>query len=382
MSLFRKSFIDTGPKAPPRKKKQGRKNGRNKKFKKPHKSQNGEQKRQQQQPMGEVKDRPVNIYRVVCRVTTDKGVTTDKEFYFSQLTSRYLAINDFPNKLQVDSSMSKMSIDICGVTPLLVDQYASEKYSGNWVFNESRHRYCMFNYMADSYDPIITFDIDDDTQNADDMIDMLLKTDLSREILMVDVPLFNQISVNKRAQLCQMFNRIYIFSEYSQEVTYLNVTRYPNGRLYSTEIKPWRFRSQQIDMIRQENKMEDEIPTDTPILVNQFEYFNDGNPNTFAIIDFDTAFDLLDCKWWVVAADNNPNDAITEIYNKRFKLYETEKRVLGKVAKIKRDILMVPRTLFNKLDASSRENLAAMFGKIWVITLLVEIHNPYLDNII
>ena len=340
--------------------------------------------------MGERKDRPINLYRVVCRVTTDK------EFYFRKLTSLDLERYNFNEDLIVDSNMSKMPIDIYGVTPLLVEHYAYAKYSSEWLFNETDHRFCMFNYMADSYDRIITFDTDDadiminnymadspiiiifNTDDADDMIDMLLETDLSREILMVDVPLFNKISVNKRTELCQMFNQIYIFSEYSDQVKYINITRYPNGGLYSTEIKPWRFGSQQIDMVRQENKMEGEIPKDTPILVNQFEYFKDGNRNTFAIIDFHTANALDNCVLWVVEHSddpNNPNDAITKIYNNRsHKLYAITKWGMGEET-IKREILMVPRTLFNKLDESSRRKLADMFHKIYVISFF-----PALDE--
>ena len=170
---------------------------------------------------------------------------------------------------------------------------------------------------------------------------------------------------------------------------FFNIVREPNGDLYSVVLAPEIFLSQKIDMVikSQENKMEDEIPDNTPILVNQLEYFNEGNPNRFAIIDFYTAYVLDDCVFWVFESSNdpnNPNDAITEIYNNRTELYTTTKKVLGRVAKFSRKILMVPRTLFNKLDASSREKLAEMFRKIYVITFLaiVEVHNPYLDNII
>ena len=169
---------------------------------------------------------------------------------------------------------------------------------------------------------------------------------------------------------------------------FFNIVREPNGDLYSVVLVPEIFFSQKIDMVikSQENKMEDEIHDDTPILVNQFEYFNwdnEANRNSFAIIDYHTAHSDEDYVLWASESSNDPNDAITKIYINRDMEPETPAAPGGlfktnwnsgwgkpKDKKISREILMVPRTLFNKLDASSREKLALMFEKIWVITFL------------
>ena len=209
MSLFRTSFINTGPKAPPRKKTRERNDGRNLNgaIEKPRGRglQNGEQKRHRllPQPVGEVKDRPDNLYRVVCRVTNDEE-GGNKYFRF-----------DKNKKAGIKTEMPGPPQNSSGKTPFLVE---TDQYFGHDKFGPE-YKYCLFDYMAlfDNIELLSTKTRG--IRNPNRLIEFLyfkgadlFNEILSSELLMVSVELFKQLEPTSRRQLASMFGEIYIIS--------------------------------------------------------------------------------------------------------------------------------------------------------------------------
>ena len=210
MSLFRKSFINTGPKAPPQKK-QERDDGRdrNKKIRKPRHQ--GEQKRHRLRPLvGEVK---VESYRVVCRVTNDEG---DVEFFHEPVSSLVYERRRFKENQDV-GGMTKMSgppQNRDGKTPFLVE---TEQFFGEEKFGIN-YRFCLIDYKI----------VDEEIERLSTLTENILWpakliqyldyhkarlfNDISPELLMVSVQLFNQLLANDRILLANMFEKIYIVS--------------------------------------------------------------------------------------------------------------------------------------------------------------------------
>ena len=192
MSLFRKSFMETGPKRPKR--------------------QNGEQK-QIGGPTVKRRRKPLSLYRVICKVTKDEG---DDEYFYDTVSVGNYAQDIFDENQDV-GEMKKMSgppQNIYGKTPFLVE---TKQYFGEAKFG-SEFKFCLFNYK-DLYEEIkLLSTLTENILWPAKLIQWLdyhkarLFNDISPELLMVSVELFNQLDSNSRRRLADMFDKIYVIS--------------------------------------------------------------------------------------------------------------------------------------------------------------------------